>query len=81
MGKGKVIYRYLPRKVGELVVYYLWFASLFWHQINRAVHRKAEEVSAYIWEPSPEKSWQRPMRKRERNQESSWTNKRVRKDS
>jgi hypothetical protein len=47
-GKGKVIYRYLPRKVGKLVVYYLWFASPFWHQINRAVYRKAEEVSAYI---------------------------------
>jgi hypothetical protein len=28
-GKSKVIYRYLPREVGELVVYYLWFASLF----------------------------------------------------
>jgi hypothetical protein len=55
-GKGKVIYRYLPREVGELVVYYLWFASPFWHQINGAVHRKAEEVSAYIWEPSSKKS-------------------------
>jgi hypothetical protein len=31
IGKSKVIYRYLPRKVGELVVYYLWFASPFWH--------------------------------------------------
>jgi hypothetical protein len=30
-GKGKVIHRYLPREVGELVVYYLWFASPFWH--------------------------------------------------
>jgi hypothetical protein len=28
-GKSKVIYRYLPREVGELVVYYLWFASPF----------------------------------------------------
>jgi hypothetical protein len=47
-GKSKVIHRYLLREVGELVVYYLWFASLFWHQINGAVHGKAEEVSAYI---------------------------------
>jgi hypothetical protein len=31
MGKSKVIYRYLLREVGELVVYYLWFASPFWH--------------------------------------------------
>jgi hypothetical protein len=28
-GKGKVIYRYLPREVGELVVFYLWFARPF----------------------------------------------------
>ena len=76
-GKGKVIHRYLPREVGELVVYYLWFASPFWHQINGAVHGKAEEVSAYIWEPRPEKSWQKPKRKRERNKESGQRNKRV----
>jgi hypothetical protein len=30
-GKAKVIYRYLLCEVGELVVYYLWFASLFWY--------------------------------------------------
>jgi hypothetical protein len=80
-GKSKVIYRYLPREVGKLVVYYLWFASPFWHQINGAVHRKAEEISAYIWEPSPKKSWQKPTRKRERKQEGSQRNKRARKDS
>jgi superfamily II DNA helicase RecQ len=80
-GKGKVIHRYLPREVGELVVYYLWFASPFWHQINGAVHGKAEEVSAYFWEPKPEKSWPKPTRKRRRNQESSQRNKRARKDS
>jgi superfamily II DNA helicase RecQ len=79
-GKSKVIHRYLPREVGELVVYYLWFASPFWHQINGAVHGKAEEVSAYVWEPRPEKSWQKPTRKRERNKESSQRNKRARKD-
>jgi hypothetical protein len=78
-GKGKVIHRYLPREVGELVVYYLWFASPFWHQINGAVYGKAEEVSAYVWEPRPEKSWQKPTRKRKRNQEGSQRNKRARK--
>jgi hypothetical protein len=80
-GKAKVIHRYLPREVGELVVYYLWFASPFWHQINGAVHGKAEEVSAYIWEPRPEKSWQKPTRKRQRNKESSQSSKRAKKDS
>jgi hypothetical protein len=28
-GQGKVIYRYLLYEVGKLLVYYLWFASLF----------------------------------------------------
>jgi len=45
-GKGKVIHRYLPCEMGELVVCYLWFASPFWHQINGAVHEREEEVSA-----------------------------------
>jgi superfamily II DNA helicase RecQ len=80
-GKGKVIHRYLPREVGELVVYYLWFASPFWHQINGAVRGEAEEVSAYMWEPQPEKSWEKPTRKRKGNRESSQGNKRLRKDS
>jgi hypothetical protein len=28
-GKGKIIHRLMPRKVGELVLYYLWFAVPF----------------------------------------------------
>jgi hypothetical protein len=38
-------------------------------------------VSAYMWEPQPEKSWERPMRKRKGNRGSSQGNKRLRKDS
>jgi hypothetical protein len=50
-GKGKVIHQYVPREVGELVVYYLWFASLFWRQINGAVRGKAVDRGEYVWEP------------------------------
>jgi hypothetical protein len=79
-GQGKVIHRYLPREVGELLVYYLWFASPFWQQISGAAHGKAEDVSAYIWEPQPEKSWQKPERKRGRSAGSTQGNKRARRD-
>jgi hypothetical protein len=65
-GKAKVIHRYLPREVGELMVYYLWFANPFWHQIDGAVRGEPREASAYVWEPQPEKSWQKPERPRKR---------------
>jgi len=67
-GKGKVIHRYLPREVGELVVFYLWFARPFWQQVEGAVQGQAVDVSAYVWEPELERKWQQPERKRKRQQ-------------
>jgi hypothetical protein len=61
----------VPREVGELVVYYLWFASLFWWQINRAVRGKAVDRGEYVWEPQPKKGWQMPDRKRGRRRGAS----------
>ena len=47
--KGKVIHRYMPREVGELVVYYLWFSSPFWHQVDGAVCGRVNGgSSAYV---------------------------------
>ncbi len=31
----KIIYRYLPRDVGELVVWYLWLVLLFVERLQR----------------------------------------------
>jgi hypothetical protein len=70
-GKGKVIHQYVLREVGELVVYYLWFASLFWRQINGAVLGKAVDGGEYVWEPQPKKGWQMPDRKRGRRRGAS----------
>lgn len=70
-GKGKVIHRYLPREVGELVVFYVWFARPFWQQVEGAVRGKAVDVSAYVWEPAPEKEWQKPERKRKHGSQCS----------
>jgi superfamily II DNA helicase RecQ len=77
-GKGKVVHRYMPREVGALVVYYLWFASPFWHQIHGAAHGKAMDRGTYLWQPQPEKQWQKPVRKRERSDGGSQSSKRQR---
>ena len=63
-GKAKVIHRYLPREVGELAVYYLWFVLPFWEKLETAVQGKPGDHSDYIWEPVPEEEWARPEKKR-----------------
>lgn len=67
----KVIFRYLPRELGELVVWYLWLVLPFIEQIQSyqrhfrgappAVSRRAE----YIWSPDPDR-------------ETEWTGHRLR---
>lgn len=63
-GSAKVIHRYLPREVGELVVYYLWFALPFAEKLERIVSEEEVESSAYIWVPELEKAWTMPQRKK-----------------
>ncbi len=56
-GDVKVIHRYLPREVGELVVYYLWLVLPFQQRLEAAVWKK-NEVSAYMWPIDPDgKKW------------------------
>ncbi len=52
-GDVKVIHRYLPREVGELVVYYLWLVLPFQQRLEAAVWKK-DEVSAYMWPADPD---------------------------
>ena len=51
--KMKVIHRYLPQEVGEIVVYYLWLVEPFLRQLQLAA-RKQEVFSTFLWEPEPE---------------------------
>ena len=37
IGSTKIIHRYLPREVSELVVYYLWFILPFWRSLDLLV--------------------------------------------
>lgn len=47
-GDVKIIHRYLPREVGELVVWYLWLALPFIQQIEALVWRK-QSISSHLW--------------------------------
>jgi hypothetical protein len=47
--KAKVIHRYIPREVGELVVYYIWLAVPFWRMVVKSASGgKADWGSPYI---------------------------------
>lgn len=68
-GKEKVIHRYLPREVGELLMYDLWLVMPFWRNLERvlamALGETVEEIksrghSAFLWEPKPEQAWKGP---------------------
>ncbi len=52
-GDVKVIHRYLPREVGELMMYYLWLVLPFQQRLEAAVWKK-DEVSAYMWPTDPD---------------------------
>ncbi|KAG9191444.1 hypothetical protein G6011_09532 [Alternaria panax] len=61
--KAKIIHRYLPREVGELLFYYLWMVMPFWRKLEGAVRKEAvKEASPFIWEPREEEPWARPQR-------------------
>ena len=46
--KIKVIQRFLPREVGELLVYYLWLVLPFWESIEMMTDR-VTELSPFVW--------------------------------
>jgi hypothetical protein len=47
-GDVKIIHRYLPREVGELVVWYLWLVLPFVQQIE-ALLWKQDQISSHLW--------------------------------
>jgi superfamily II DNA helicase RecQ len=51
--KLKIIHRYLPREVGEMLVYFLWLVEPFVQYLQQAV-RGQLDFSSHIWEPEPE---------------------------
>jgi hypothetical protein len=47
-GQAKVIHRYLPRALGELLVWYMWLVLPFWQQVQGIV-KDAAIRSAFMW--------------------------------
>ena len=51
-GDVKIIHRYLPREVGELVVWYLWLVLPFQQRLEAMVWEK-EAISSHMWPADP----------------------------
>ena len=47
-GTSKVIHRYLPREVGELLMYYMWFAMPMQHRFEAQV-LSAKRIQPFLW--------------------------------
>lgn len=52
-GRTKIIHRYLPREVGELLLYYLWLIEPFQRQLEVAGYGRSFG-KGYLWETGPE---------------------------
>ena len=54
--KSKIVHRYVPHEIGELVVYSMWLLDPWIRQLQNMVHQQTE-YSPFIWEPKPEEDW------------------------
>lgn len=59
-GSTKIIHRYLPKEVSELLVYYLWLVLPFWQQLDVLVYKRKEPPSSFLW-PKGNESWKSSM--------------------
>lgn len=48
-GSTKIIHRFLPREVSELLVYYLWLVLPFWQQLDVLYNKRTEPPSTFLW--------------------------------
>jgi hypothetical protein len=48
----KIIHRYLPKEVGELLVYYLWLIQPFCRKLELLVLRRKDLPSPFLWAAS-----------------------------
>tara|TARA_R110002003_G_scaffold3278_1_gene25047 strand:- start:168 stop:1271 length:1104 start_codon:yes stop_codon:yes gene_type:complete len=55
-GSTKIIHRYLPKEVSELLVYYLWLVLPFSHRLDVLVHKRNAPPSCFLW-PAGNESW------------------------
>ncbi|KFZ23520.1 hypothetical protein V502_02001 [Pseudogymnoascus sp. VKM F-4520 (FW-2644)] len=81
----KIIHRYLPREVGELLVYYLWLVLPFHERVQFVAHQR-QCNSAFLWGESKKvehRQWTGPQYRKEKVTEEGpdhgWTSERMRK--
>jgi hypothetical protein len=55
-GSTKIIHRYLPKEVSELLVYYLWLVLPFWQQLDILVYKRKDPPSTFLW-PKDRGTW------------------------
>ncbi|KAI1583541.1 hypothetical protein PtrCC142_012250, partial [Pyrenophora tritici-repentis] len=55
-GSTKIIHRYLPKEVSELLVYYLWLILPFWQQLDILVYKRKDPHSTFLW-PKGSGTW------------------------
>ena len=48
-GNTKIIHRYLPKEVGELLIYYLWLVQPFCRKLEMLALRRRELPSPFLW--------------------------------
>lgn len=48
-GSTKIIHRYLPREVSELLIYYLWLILPFWEKMEILVYKRKDPPSPFLW--------------------------------
>lgn len=57
-GSTKIIHRYLPKEVGELLVYYLWLVLPFRKKLNLLALHKRHQPSPFLWgKPNGSDTW------------------------
>jgi hypothetical protein len=55
-GSTKIIHRYLPKEVSELLMYYLWLILPFWRQLDILVYKRKDPHSTFLW-PKGNGTW------------------------
>ena len=84
-GNIKVIHRYVPREVGELLVYYLWLVLPFHERVQLGAHQRRLN-SAFLWGGSQKiehRQWTGPRYRKDKvaqeGEDHGWTSERMRK--
>ena len=53
----KIVHRFVPQEVGEVVMYYMWLIRPFERILQRMAHGQ-RLFSPWLWEPEPEEEWE-----------------------